>query len=226
MYHLYNDNIAYNNYDQCYSGECNLPPSTGTPPSSYFQTSSNSDNASSSLNNYEVNSYCESQVCSNNITSNGYSNSEVHSQVYYPRYGYEPGNIEEYDRCNQISYETSFSTEGSYNFGPKYLQDVNSENKINVFCEKPIYKRNRKTSIRNYSMNYLEEVDNLEVKAKRTRQIYSKHQTNTLENEFKCNNYINKARRAELSRYLSLSEKKIKIWFQNRRTKTKKQLTF
>ncbi|KAI4497579.1 hypothetical protein M0802_007349 [Mischocyttarus mexicanus] len=196
----------------------NLPSSTNVSPLSCFQTSPNS-------NNYYGNSYCEMQRPSTNITVNEYSNSEVHSQVIYPQCGYEPYSKEEYNRCNQLVPRTIPSTEECSNHGPMYLQDVTCKNQIDLACENPIYSRNRKMSIHNYSLNCQRGMDNTEVGVKRTRQVYTKHQTKILEDEFKNNHYINKAKRAELSELLSLSEKKIKIWFQNRRTKTKKLLT-
>ena len=57
---------------------------------------------------------------------------------------------------------------------------------------------------------------------KRTRQTYSREQTANLEREFFLNKYLNRRRRIELSERLQLTERQIKIWFQNRRMKAKK----
>jgi len=60
-------------------------------------------------------------------------------------------------------------------------------------------------------------------KSRRIRTAYSYEQLVALENKFRTTRYLSVCERLNLALSLALSETQVKIWFQNRRTKWKKQ---
>ncbi|CAJ0941817.1 unnamed protein product, partial [Mesorhabditis belari] len=59
--------------------------------------------------------------------------------------------------------------------------------------------------------------------AEKYRNVYSDQQRLQLEAEWQLNNFITADRKAELSTNLQLTERQIKIWFQNRRAKERRE---
>eukprot|EP00062_Callorhinchus_milii_P007200 gi/632948660/ref/XP_007889717.1/ PREDICTED: homeobox protein HMX3-like [Callorhinchus milii] len=66
--------------------------------------------------------------------------------------------------------------------------------------------------------------ENKEERKKKTRTVFSRNQVFQLQSTFDVKRYLNSSERAGLAAALQLTQTQVKIWFQNRRNKWKRQL--
>ena len=64
------------------------------------------------------------------------------------------------------------------------------------------------------------------MRKKKQRPLFSPHRIKIMENEFAKQRYVTEERRTQLALEVNLTETQVKTWFQNRRTKWKKETKY
>ncbi|XP_034407123.1 ventral anterior homeobox 1 [Cyclopterus lumpus] len=125
------------------------------------------------------------------------------------------------DKDSQGSLSKSFLKEQPDSFSPSGTVDNCEKTRGSTadpdYCRR-ILVRDAKGSIREIILPKGLDLD----RPKRTRTSFTAEQLYRLEMEFQRCQYVVGRERTELARQLNLSETQVKVWFQNRRTKQKK----
>ncbi|XP_056208406.1 ventral anterior homeobox 1 [Falco biarmicus] len=144
---------------------------------------------------------CSSETEANRVSKNGHKEGKESK-------GSE-GNISTFLKDQQGTFSASAATE-----------DCNKSKSSSAdpdYCRR-ILVRDAKGSIREIILPKGLDLD----RPKRTRTSFTAEQLYRLEMEFQRCQYVVGRERTELARQLNLSETQVKVWFQNRRTKQKK----